>query len=584
MAFNLPTGAADNTREGLFNKSYVFTSSIAVSASGAWEFQQITASRLEDFLDVARVGVLQGYGLQYSTASNTWTPTAGPVVGITDVALSSTSVEIFYSESRYHISKSDDSVDSFTITPSLYFESGASDPGRRFFTGSTEITASNVSASVEAGFVLTATSASYYENDHYLSAISHSNTTNTLTFTVKSGSSYPNYNFDLSAFTDVDTVNGKSPDANGNVNIPLIKTITGPDAARPASSGDGDSYVVVDDPDPLLNGTTYIYSTSSVSWFNITPTSFDVDDRLFVNLSGDTMTGRLYLKNNPPITGSEMATKGYLDSFTSSLNTEDGLKGFGYYLNSNQSLVGSWNSQRTLIWNQEDYNDTSGSMGADGGYVVPAGVSRMIFDAGIALSANNNPGRRFRILRKLVGGGFRTLAAESAFRTANDITYLQIHSGLQNVDPGDVIYVQVLTRHTVTGLGGVTQPTFFRGYIAQPPLPLGVQSVLAGTGIAGGGSTDPINLAIDTGSVATTGSNAFNNRLTVNGAFNVDGDVNLRALQVNATASFTGSTTFVGQVIGQGLQDHANDTSAAAAGIPINGLYRNGNRVIIRII
>jgi len=82
--------------------------------------------------------------------------------------------------------------------------------------------------------------------------------------------------------------------------------------------------------------------------------------------------------------------------------------------------------------------------------------------------------------------------------------------------------------------------------------------------------------------IARTGSNTFSGRLDLTGSFTTTGDITLRALQVNATASITGSTTFRGTVVAQGLQEYVSDVEAAANGIPINGLYRNGNRVLIR--
>jgi hypothetical protein len=273
-----------------------------------------------------------------------------------------------------------------------------------------------------------------------------------------------------------------------------------------------------------------------------------------------------------------MATFDYINSFSSSLNVNQGLQGFNYYKSANQTIVGSTaGTYRVLTWDAEEFNETSGSMAASGIYTVGPDTKQMIFDAGCVLSANNTLGRRFRIVRN----GTETLAATSGRGTVDNQHASQVHSGLVKVEPGDTIQVEMLSAPTVDALGGQNVATFFRGYIAQPPEPLGVQFVSVGSGLSGGGSEDPVNLSVNE-NIARTGSNIFSGRLNLTGSFTTTGDITLRALQVNATASITGSTSFVGQVIAQGLQEYVSDVEAAANGIPINGLYRNGNRVLIR--
>ena len=67
-----------------------------------------------------------------------------------------------------------------------------------------------------------------------------------------------------------------------------------------------------------------------------------------------------------------------------------------------------------------------------------------------------------------------------------------------------------------------------------------------------------------------TGSHSVTGSLVVSGSFEV-----------------TGSTSFSGSVIlpivSQSL-DFANDTAAAAGGVPLGGLYRNGSFIQIRLV
>ena len=571
MAFNLPSGS-NNLPASLFNKSYKFTSSLDV-----WEMTQITASRLENMLDVQDTGLINNYGLQYDAGTGKWRGAAKPITGLTKAALSSASIAINESSSLFEINKTDDTSVSFDIKPSIYLLNEPTGSYRRFFTGSTEILIVSASSADNAGYTPVAASASYFGGDQWSKYLNFGPDTDLLSVTMSDG---VKYSASLGIFSTIDTVNGRFADKAGNINLSLIETITGPNAARPASSKDGVSYVVVDDPDPLLNGTTYVYDLDNTRWVNITPTSFDADDKVFVKTAGDSMQGRLYL--NQPVSGSDMATLDYINSFSSSLNVNQGLQGFNYYKSTNQSIIGSpAGNYRNLTWDVEEFNETSGSLGANTYYEVGDNTTQMIFDAGVVLSQNNTNGRRMRLLRAKAGGGFDTLAATGDYGTINSQHAQQVHSGLVKVTPGDKIYVQQLSAPTVDALSGENVATFFRGYIAQPPEPLGVQFVSVGSGLDGGGSEDPVNLSVNE-NIARTGSNTFSGRLNLTGSFTTTGDITLRALQVNATASITGSTSFVGQVIAQGLQEYVSDTEAELNGIPVNGLYRNGNRVLIR--
>ena len=568
MAFNLPISASNGQREALFNKTYQYTASFP-----AWEMDQITASRLENMLDVNDVGLIRGYGLQYDSGSGKWQGATKPVTGLTKTALTSASIANNYSESIFEVNKSDGTSVSFEIEPSVTLLPEPTGSYRRFFTGSTEILIVSVSNADNSGNAITAASASFYAGDIYTDNFSFDSNTDLLNVTMSDGTFY---SASLGIFSTVDTVNGRYADAAGNINLSLIETLTGPNAARPASAGDGVSYVVVDDPDPLLNGTTYVYDLDNTNWVNITPTSFDADDRIFVKTAGDSMEGRLYL--NQPVSGSDMATLDYINSFSSSLNVNQGLQGFNYYKSANQTIAGSGGgAYRRITWDTEEFNETSGSMAASGIYTVGPNTQQMIFDAGVVLSQNNTNGRRLRIIRN----GTETLAATSDWTTINSQHAQQVHSGLVKCNPGDTIQVQQTSAPTVDVLGGENVATFFRGYIAQPPEPVGVQFVSVGSGLDGGGSTDPVTMSVNN-NIARTGSNTFSGRLNLTGSFSTTGEMTLRALQVNATASITGSTIFRGTVVAQGLQEYVSDVEAAANGIPINGLYRNGNRVLIR--
>jgi hypothetical protein len=126
--------------------------------------------------------------------------------------------------------------------------------------------------------------------------------------------------------------------------------------------------------------------------------------------------------------------------------------------------------------------------------------------------------------------------------------------------------------------------TYLQAVNAVPGVFPAIPSIIAtmgSVGGSGGGTT------IDTGSLVTTSSfNAFTS------------SINAYTSSLNAvTASFatTGSNTFIGNqtitgsltVTGSinflGLGNYADDTSAAAGGVAIGQIYRNGNFIVIRI-
>ena len=100
----------------------------------------------------------------------------------------------------------------------------------------------------------------------------------------------------------------------------------------------------------------------------------------------------------------------------------------------------------------------------------------------------------------------------------------------------------------------------------------GLVSYTSSAAIGGGGS--PIN----TGSFLTTGSLSTTQQLS--GSLNITGSFNFFSGNTNA-AQITNGWVVLSQV--SMSLDFANDAAAAAGGVPLGGLYRNGNAISIRI-
>ncbi|QCE41688.1 beta strand repeat-containing protein [Psychroserpens sp. NJDZ02] len=129
--------------------------------------------------------------------------------------------------------------------------------------------------------------------------------------------------------TRVATVNLISPDADGNINIPIGNVYTGPTTSTGqigpneinGTPQEGDIYVVNSDaPDPAQVGNTYIYDADTMDWIAIDPFNAALYDPRYVNVTGDTMVGNLDMSSNTitslgtPTGPSDATPKSYIDA------------------------------------------------------------------------------------------------------------------------------------------------------------------------------------------------------------------------------------------------------------------------------
>ena len=144
----------------------------------------------------------------------------------------------------------------------------------------------------------------------------------------------------MATFGTVKSVNGTTPDLNGNVATTLTEVQVGLSGSIPTTASNGAVYVVAGETIPAntgSNGESFIYSTDSAEWFKLAPLDQPGNDARYLLESGDTSLGRLKLAlGTNPLTNDEAITKAYADqavytgSITSNTLTFNKLDGTSY--------------------------------------------------------------------------------------------------------------------------------------------------------------------------------------------------------------------------------------------------------------
>ena len=129
----------------------------------------------------------------------------------------------------------------------------------------------------------------------------------------------------IDRFSTLKAVNGDTG-SNGNIPIQLAKVIVGLSSSIPVSANDTDMFIVAGETGSASgsNGDSYIYSTASVRWFNLTPDSQKSNDARYLVITGSTqtLTGNLFLSGSNPSASLEASTKDYADQLVSSAITQ----------------------------------------------------------------------------------------------------------------------------------------------------------------------------------------------------------------------------------------------------------------------
>jgi hypothetical protein len=149
-----------------------------------------------------------------------------------------------------------------------------------------------------------------------------------------------NGRLDLSAMAEglVRKVNGVSPDADGEVTVNIVATITGdlaefesktPPPVPPGGQRDGIMFIVSGETgDPTQNGSVYIWSDDAGgAWLEISPPGTESNDVRYLRTSGGSMTGNINMANRRivgvpvPNADDHAVNKVYVDDIVDGINT-----------------------------------------------------------------------------------------------------------------------------------------------------------------------------------------------------------------------------------------------------------------------
>ena len=343
---------------------------------------------------------------------------------------------------------------------------------------------------------------------------------------------------DTSSF--VKSVNTLTPNAQGNVAVAFGSVETGTSASMLAysSSGnfnDADIWIISGESGSLSgsNGDTFIFASSSGQLLEISPTDQISNDARYVNVTGDTMTGDLILNADPTdVLGA--TPKQYVDpAYTGSIITSAS--------SGEQTLT-----FRTRGGASETISWTSAS------YSVSSSLSQKAINADLATTASY-------VTASNVGGphGASSVVTSSYAVTASHALNVPLTASFA-----------ITSSHAITA-----------SYVDSSSYAVTSSHAITAS-------------YVESSSYAVTASHALNVPLTASFAltssFITASDVHgIYGTSSVDSASFASSSVSASKVDKfnalSDLNEHSDDDAAADAGVPIGGLYRNGNFVLIRI-
>jgi len=580
MAFDFPNAPTEGEIVKRFGKRWQFDASLDV-----WKTYLVgSGSNLGDLGNVISVDPDDEEFLTWD--GRRWKPSGSADAGrfLTNLEYSSS-----ISGGRFFVTNDLAAETEFDYIQKVWYD------GTNLKTGSVDILIDEVGYAESASTSINVATASSYPQDIYLTGLSFDNTSS-LHFSRSYGEPTLSQSFSFGKVKSVNGVTGSGLTTN-NIPVEIANVSTGLSSSFPSTPADADVYIIsgeVGTDRSGSNGLVYIYAASASAWFEISaPTDGDKTER-YVNKSGDSMIGTFAITGSiTPTDDLHIVTKDYVDALAFQSGSR-AMQGWYQYLSTWRWIAAYYTDAQH---NRTLYNDTDGNIESRTWvtrYTVPNNVNFMSFQAGLEQSRLNFI-NMYHVL--LEYEGTREVLAKASVHSPGRGR----QSYYSNPDPQWNINVTLNTGpvpveanlrlrmhfHGDSGTGtlatGLNRGNFFSGYVHKTTNPDSLSDIRTEDGLLGGGTGGTLTIRVDDTVARTNTDNAFSADQIIGGVMGVSSDTTTQDFDATGTSVLPGKIIMAGDIDFQTLAEYRNDTEAAAGGLQVNELYRNGNLLMIRI-
>ena len=582
MAFNFPKTPTNGEIYELLGKKWQFDASI-----DAWKTYLVgSGSNLGDLSNVIAVTPEEDEFLTWD--GRKWRPSGSADIGrfLHNIAFSSS-----ITGGRFFVTDDLDTQTEFDYIQKVWYD------GTNLKTGSADITIDEVAYVDTASSAILVDTASIYDGDIYLTGMNFDGTSS-VHFSRSYGQPTLTQTFPYGKVKSVNGITGSSA-ATSNIPVAIANVTTGLSSSFPATPADADVYIVSGETAADRsgsNGLVYIYAASASAWFQISaPTDADKTDR-YVNKAGDTMLPDAAFQITSSVTptdGLHIVTKDYVDNLAF-VSGSRAMQGWSISLDSWRWIAKYYTNAQ---YNNVRYNDTDGVITTvtwNTNYKVPFNVNFMSFQAGLEQSQLNHITMyHIAIVNTTKGKLIAKASAHSPKRGRESYysnpdpqwnTNVTLNTGPYPVEPNDQI---AMIMHADDGSGtlavGIEKGTYFSGYVHKTVNPESLSDIRTLDGLEGGGTGGTLTIRVDDTVARTNKDNSFTADQVINDVLGVSGETIIQDFTATGTSVLPGKVIMLGDINFSELNEYRNDNEANAGGVPLNGFYRNGNLLMIRI-
>ena len=582
MSFNFPTAPSGGQIYQAFGKKWQYDATI-----GSWKnYLTAAGSDLSDLSNVIDPALNDGEFLTWDGVN--WKPSASSDPGIYLTNMSETSS---LSGSIFGFRKSDGSTYNLDYTQKVFYS------GSDLVSSSgTVVNPTRVDYVPTASYTTNVLTASYYANDIYVTEADLNTTSSLLILSRSSGESPLTASLPFGRLKSVNGVTGSGALTN-NIAVSIADASTGLSSSFPATPSDADFFIISGETATTRtgsNGNVFVYAESASNWFEISaPTDADRILR-YVNLSGDSMSGSLSK------TGSVDAVDDF--DMVSVRETEQvafdsgsrAMQGFNIGLATWRWIASYYTDfQGNVLL----FNDTTGRIEIRtwvAQYTVPENTNFMSFQGGSEhgwVYSNMYHCQIQNITKNTI------LATNSVHHVAKGINTWRgnptpwwnanntVNSGPVPVVAGERIRMMIRQDWgSGTTAQGLDRGWVFSGYIHKTTNPNSLSEVATFDGLTGGGTGGTLTIAVNNTIARGSVDNAFAENQIFGNVLKASENSTVGDIDLESVSVMPGKFVMSSDISFENLPSYRNDAQAAVAGLPVNGLYTNGNLLCIRIV